>query len=70
MMKRVLVTTEKDDVKRILDQIPYTGSYFTNSLSAGTYTTHYAARGIELARVTEKAGPDGKRRYTVRILAD
>lgn len=70
MMKRVLTTTDPADVRTVLDQIPYSGACFTNSLHRGTYTTHYTIRAgahsIEAARVTEKYTPDGVV-YVVRI---
>ena len=70
MMKRVLITTSRDDVRRILDQIPYQASYFTGDTRTTTY--HYSVRTgphqfQDLARVTWN---DAKKHYTVRLLAD
>lgn len=66
-MKHVLTTSNPDDVRRVLDQIPYTGAYFTSSASAGTHTDHYTARGVELCRVTRKENSAGETVYTVRL---
>lgn len=70
MYKRVLITTNKEDVRRILDQIPFTGAYFTGDTRTTTY--HYSVcpspgQSIDLARVTWN---ESKKHYTVRLLAD
>jgi len=70
MYKRVLITTSRDDVKRVLDQIPFQASYFTGDTRTTTY--HYSARTHsgqfqDLARVTWNSA---KHHYTVRLLVD
>lgn len=67
-MKRVLITQNQADVTRILDQVPYIGAWFTNSIRSGTYTVHYsvgpAGRRTEVARVTYNSNKDT---YTVYL---
>ena len=73
-MKKVLTTYSRDDVQRIIDQIPYTGATFTNSLQRGTYTEHFWIRAggtaTEAARVTSKKDETGRNVFTVRLPAE
>ena len=68
-MKRVLQTKSRADVQRILDQIPFSGGYWTGSTKGRTdhYSIKTAAGYEDAARVTYNYD---RRIYTVYLPAE